>query len=235
MESSYSLTVFSLTAYSMRQGFGVVVFTGIIQGMGAVRRMTKKGEDAQLLIDAPLELEDVKIGDSVAVNGACLTVTAKSGHDFTADVSAETLKRTNLRALKTGDRVNLEKALRMSDFLSGHIVLGHVDGIGTIREKNVKSQSIIFGVEVEGALSRYVVEKGSITIDGISLTVNSYDKNRFYVNVIPHTAHVTTLGIRKVGDGVNIETDILGKYVEKFLNPRKGMDLNFLKDHGFVD
>ena len=211
------------------------MFTGIIQGMGAVRRITKKGDDAQLLIDAPLELEDVKIGDSVAVNGACLTVTAKSGHDFTADVSAETLKRTNLRALKTGDRVNLEKALRMSDFLSGHIVLGHVDGMGTIREKNIKSQSIIFGVEIEEGLSRYVVEKGSITIDGISLTVNSYDKNRFYVNVIPHTAHVTTLGIRKVGDGVNIETDILGKYVEKFLNPRKGMDLNFLKDHGFVD
>jgi len=211
------------------------VFTGIIQGMGAVRRMTKKGEDAQLLIDAPLELEDVKIGDSVAVNGACLTVTAKSGHDFTADVSAETLKRTNLRALKTGDRVNLEKALRMSDFLSGHIVLGHVDGMGTIREKNIKSQSIIFGVEIEEGLSRYVVEKGSITIDGISLTVNSYEKNRFYVNVIPHTAQATTLGIRKVGDGVNIETDILGKYVEKFLNPRKGMDLNFLKDHGFVD
>jgi len=211
------------------------VFTGIIQGMGAVRRITKKGDDAQLLIDAPLELEDVKIGDSVAVNGACLTVTAKSGHDFTADVSAETLKRTNLRALKTGDRVNLEKALRMSDFLSGHIVLGHVDGMGTIREKNIKSQSIIFGVEIEEGLSRYVVEKGSITIDGISLTVNSYEKNRFYVNVIPHTAQVTTLGIRKVGDGVNIETDILGKYVEKFLNPRKGMDLNFLKDHGFVD
>ncbi|HLA04372.1 MAG TPA: riboflavin synthase [Syntrophales bacterium] len=211
------------------------MFTGIIQGMGAVRRITKKGDDAQLLIDAPLELEDVKIGDSVAVNGACLTVTAKSGHDFTADVSAETLKRTNLRALKTGDRVNLEKALRMSDFLSGHIVLGHVDGMGTIREKNIKSQSIIFGVEIEEGLSRYVVEKGSITIDGISLTVNSYEKNRFYVNVIPHTAQATTLGIRKVGDGVNIETDILGKYVEKFLNPRKGMDLNFLKDHGFVD
>ena len=211
------------------------MFTGIIQGMGAVRRMTKKGEDGQLLIDAPLELKDVKIGDSVAVNGACLTVTAKSDHDFTADVSAETLARTNLRVLKAGDRVNLEKALRMSDFLSGHIVLGHVDGMGTIREKNVKSQSIIFGVEVEEALSRYVVEKGSITIDGISLTVNSYEKNRFYVNVIPHTAQATTLGIRKVGDGVNIETDILGKYVEKFLNPRKGMDLNFLKDHGFVD
>ena len=211
------------------------MFTGIIQGMGAVRRITKKGDDAQLLIDAPLELEDVKIGDSVAVNGACLTVTAKSGHDFTADVSAETLKRTNLRTLKTGDRVNLEKALRMSDFLSGHIVLGHVDGMGTIREKNIKSQSIIFGVEIEEGLSRYVVEKGSITIDGISLTVNSYEKNRFYVNVIPHTAQATTLGIRKVGDGVNIETDILGKYVEKFLNPRKGMDLNFLKDHGFVD
>lgn len=211
------------------------MFTGIIQGMGVVRRMTKKGEDAQFLIDASLEFGDVKIGDSVAVNGACLTVTAKSGHDFCADVSAETLARTNFRTLKAGDRVNLEKALRMSDLLSGHIVLGHVDGMGIIREKNIKSNSIIFGVEVEGALSRYVVEKGSITIDGISLTVNSYEKNRFYVNVIPHTAQVTTLGIRKVGDGVNIETDILGKYVEKFLNPAKGIDLNFLKDHGFAD
>lgn len=214
--------------------YGVIVFTGIIQGLGTVRRMTKKGEDALLLIEASMGLEDVKTGDSVAVNGACLTVTARSERGFTADVSAETLARTNLGAVRVGDRVNLEKALRMSDFLSGHIVLGHVDGLGSVREKTVKAQSLIFGVEIEEKWSRYVVEKGSVTMDGISLTVNRCEKNRFYVNVIPHTAQVTTLGSRKVGDKVNIETDILGKYVEKFLNPCSGMDLNFLKNHGFV-
>jgi riboflavin synthase len=210
------------------------VFTGIIQGLGTVRRMTKKGEDALFLIEASMGLEDVKTGDSLAVNGACLTVTARSERDFTADVSAETLARTNLGAARVGDRVNLEKALRMSDFLSGHIVLGHVDGLGSVREKTVRSQSLIFGVEIEEEWSRYVVEKGSVTMDGISLTVNRCEKNRFYVNVIPHTVQVTTIGSRKVGDKVNIETDILGKYVEKFLNPRSGIDLNFLKNHGFV-
>jgi riboflavin synthase len=211
-----------------------IVFTGIIQALGTVRRMTRKGEGALLLVDAPMELEDVKTGDSIAVNGACLTVTAKSGGGFTADVSAETLARTNLNALKTGDRVNLEKSLRMQDFLSGHIVLGHVDGLGRIQEKTDKSQSVIFGVEVSEELSKYVVEKGSIAIDGISLTVNRCEKNRFYVNIIPHTVRTTTLSIRKKGDLVNIETDILGKYVEKFLHRAKGLDVDFLKTHGFA-
>ncbi len=210
------------------------MFTGIIQAMGTVRRMTRRGEDALFLIDAPMELEDVKTGDSIAVNGACLTVTAKSGEGFAADVSAETLARTNLSVLKPGDRVNLEKSLRMQDFLSGHIVLGHVDGLGRIQEKTGRSQSVIFGVEVSEELSKYVVEKGSIAIDGISLTVNRCEKNRFYVNIIPHTAQATTLSIRKKGDLVNIETDILGKYVEKFLHRPKGFDVDFLKTHGFA-
>lgn len=210
------------------------MFTGIIQAVGTVRRMTRKGEDTLLFIDAAMEIDDVKTGDSIAVNGACLTVTAKSGQGFTADVSAETLARTNLRTIKAGNRVNLEKALQMKDFLSGHIVLGHVDGLGKIQEKAVKAQSIIFGVEVSEGLSRYVVEKGSIAVDGISLTVNRCEKNRFYVNIIPHTARATTLSTRKEGDLVNIETDILGKYVEKFLHPGKGLDLDFLKTHGFA-
>jgi len=196
--------------------------------------MTRNGEDALLFVDAAMELDDIKTGDSIAVNGACLTVTAKSGQGFTAYVSAETLARTNLRTLKAGDRVNLEKALQMRDFLSGHIVLGHVDGLGRIQEKAVKSQSITFGMEVSEGLSRYVVEKGSIAVDGVSLTVNRCEKNRFYVNIIPHTAQATTLSIRKEGDLVNIETDILGKYVEKFLHPGKGLDLDFLKTHGFA-
>lgn len=210
------------------------MFTGIIQAVGTVRRMTRNGEDALLFVDAAMELDDIKTGDSIAVNGACLTVTAKSGQGFTAYVSAETLARTNLRTLKAGDRVNLEKALQMRDFLSGHIVLGHVDGLGRIQEKAVKSQSITFGMEVSEGLSRYVVEKGSIAVDGVSLTVNRCEKNRFYVNIIPHTAQATTLSIRKEGDLVNIETDILGKYVEKFLHPGKGLDLDFLKTHGFA-
>ena len=210
------------------------MFTGIIQAMGTVRRMTRKGGDALLSVDAAMGLDEVSIGDSIAVNGACLTVTAKSGQGFTADVSSETLARTNLSVLKAGDPVNLEKALQMKDLLNGHIVLGHVDGLGRIQERAVKSQSVIFGVEVGEGLSRYVVEKGSIAVDGISLTVNRCEKNRFYVNIIPHTARATTLSIRKEGDLVNIETDILGKYVEKFLHPGKGLDLDFLKTHGFA-
>ncbi|MDO9585352.1 MAG: riboflavin synthase [Syntrophales bacterium] len=210
------------------------MFTGIIQAMGTVRRITRKGGDALLFVDAAMGLDEVSIGDSIAVNGACLTVTAKSGQGFTADVSSETLARTNLSVLKAGDPVNLEKALQMKDLLNGHIVLGHVDGLGRIQERAVKSQSVIFGVEVGEGLSRYVVENGSIAVDGISLTVNRCEKNRFYVNIIPHTARATTLSIRKEGDLVNIETDILGKYVEKFLHPGKGLDLDFLKTHGFA-
>jgi riboflavin synthase len=210
------------------------MFTGIIQGIGTVRRMTRQGADALLLIDAPWDGSDLKIGDSVAVNGVCLTVTTKSGPGFTAYVSSETLGRTNLNLLKTGDKVNLEKALRMSDFLSGHIVLGHVDGLGKIREKTVRADSIVCGVEVTPDLSRYLVEKGSVAIDGISLTVNRCDKNRFYVNIIPHTAQETILKIKKIGDTVNIETDILGKYVEKLLHAPQGMGLDFLQLHGFA-
>jgi riboflavin synthase len=210
------------------------MFTGIIQGMGTVRRMTRQGADALLLIDAPWNGSDLRIGDSVAVNGACLTLTTNSGQGFTVYVSSETLGRTNLNLLKTGDKVNLEKALRMNDFLSGHIVLGHVDGLGKIREKTVRADSIVCGVEVAPDLSRYLVEKGSVAIDGISLTVNRCDKNRFYVNIIPHTAQETTLKIKQLGDQVNIETDILGKYVEKLLHAPPGMGLDFLQLHGFA-
>ncbi|MDO8784965.1 MAG: riboflavin synthase, partial [Syntrophales bacterium] len=221
---------------SLRDGRNIM-FTGIIKGLGSIGKMTRRGEDALLEIDTSMNLEDIGIGDSVAVNGACLTVTAKSGRGFTADVSSETLARTNLKALKREDKVNLEKALRLADPLGGHIVLGHVDGIGKVREKAAKSGSTQLGVEVEEKLSRYIVEKGSITLDGVSLTVNRCEKNRFYVNIISHTAHVTTLDLKKVNDSVNIETDILGKYVEKLLHREKdisnGLDIDFLAKHGF--
>jgi riboflavin synthase len=210
------------------------MFTGIIADLGSIRRMTRKGADALLEVDASMPLEDIRIGDSIAVNGACLTVTQKADRRFTADVSAETLSRTNLGALKAGDRVNLEKALRFNDFLGGHLVLGHVDGQGKLQGKTHQTNSIIFGIEIPEGLVRYIVEKGSIAVDGVSLTVNRCEKNRFYVNMIPHTAQVTTLGFKKVGESVNIETDIIGKYVERFLQPRKGVDTGFLAEHGFL-
>jgi riboflavin synthase len=210
------------------------MFTGIIAAMGSIRRVTRKGEDALLEVEGAMPLEDIRIGDSIAVNGACLTVTNKADRHFTADVSAETLSRTNLGFLRAGDRVNLEKALRFNDFLGGHLVLGHVDGQGKLREKASKTNSIIFGIEIPEGLMRYIVEKGSVAVDGVSLTVNRCEKNKFYVNMIPHTAQVTTLGFKKAGDAVNIETDIIGKYVERFMQPRKGMDMGFLAEHGFL-
>jgi riboflavin synthase len=210
------------------------MFTGIIENAGAVKRITRKGEDALLVIDTSLNLDDIKVGDSIAVNGACLTVTEKTDRGFSADVSAETLTRTNLKLLKSGDRVNLEKSLRMNSFLGGHLVLGHVDGLGKIQEKMNKANSLQLGVEIDTELSRYIVEKGSVAVDGISLTVNRCEKNRFYVTIIPHTARNTTLEFKKVADLVNIETDIIGKYVEKLLNPGKGIDMRFLAEHGFL-
>jgi riboflavin synthase len=210
------------------------MFTGIIESMGSVKKITRHGDDAVLDVDTSMNLDDIKIGDSIAINGACLTVTLKRDRGFMADVSAETLTRTNLRMLKPGDPVNLEKALRLNSFLGGHLVLGHVDGIGKIHEKVTKSSSILYGVEVDMALCRLIVEKGSVAVDGVSLTVNRCEKNRFYVNMIPHTARMTTLGFKKVADWVNIETDIIGKYIEKLLNPGKGIDMSFLSEHGFL-
>ncbi len=209
------------------------MFTGIIQGLGTVRKMTRKGQDAVLGVETAIPLNDLKEGDSVAVNGACLTITSISGQTFTADVSAETLARTNLQFLKAGERVNLEKALRLADFLGGHIVLGHIDGPGRIIERTPKAGSIVLGVAVGEGLDRYIVEKGSIAVDGISLTVNRFAKGRFYVNIIPHTIENTTLSFKKAGDAVNIETDILGKYVEKLLQPGGRIDMDFLREHGF--
>ena len=214
------------------------MFTGIIQTMGSVKRLTGRGADALLDIEASLPLDEVKIGDSVAVNGACLTITAKTDKGFAADVSAETLAKTNLKALRTGDRVNLELALRVNDFLGGHIVLGHVDTVGAIASRTARSNSIIFGIDLDEAYMRYIVAKGSVAVDGISLTVNECEKKRFYVNMIPVTAKSTTLGFKKVAAAVNIETDILGKYVEKLLAVDRGgaggVDMDFLARYGYT-
>ena len=221
------------------------MFTGIVAAMGSVRRLTLRGEDALLEVDASLELDDVRIGYSISVSGACLTITALKKKGFTADVSAETLSLTTLKTINAGDTVNLEKALRVGDRLGGHIVLGHVDSVGRILEKTVRSQSVIFCFEIDSGLGRYVVAKGSITVDGISLTVNRCEKNRFYVNIIPHTAAGTTLGAKKVSESVNIETDILARYLEKLIiaDPERngekggsvsGVDMALLARQGFL-
>lgn len=210
------------------------MFTGIVEGLGKVIRLTMKGADAVLEIEAAIDMQEVALGDSIAVNGACLTVTSRSGKTFTADVSAESLSKTTLKYLQAGHPVNLEKSLRIGGFLGGHFVLGHVDGIGRIFSRTQKSGSIIFAIEAIEPLSRYIVEKGSVAIDGISLTVNKLEKGRFYVNIIPHTAAQTTLVGKKEAEWVNIETDILGKYVEKLLQSRQGIDRDFLAEHGFI-
>jgi len=213
------------------------MFTGIVQGMGIVRSFARQGEDALLTVEVPFPISELKKGDSIAVNGVCLTVRSLGKSQFTADVSKETLSRTNLRYFRPGDRVNLETSARLSDFLGGHLVLGHVDGTGIIRERAVKSNSLALGFEVSQDLMRYIVEKGSVAVDGVSLTVNRCEKEKFYVNIIPHTAEVTTLGLKRIGDMVNIETDIIGKYVEKFIRaiPQKGIDWDFLQTHGMID
>jgi len=210
------------------------MFTGIVEGSGRVVRLTMKGADAVLEVEAAIDLAPVSLGDSIAVNGACLTVTSKTAKTFTADVSAESLAKTTLRSLQAGHLVNLEKSLRIGGFLGGHFVLGHVDGIGRLLSKTQKSGSIILAVEAADSLSRYIVEKGSVAVDGISLTVNKLEKGRFYVNIIPHTASHTTLTVKKEGDFVNIETDVLGKYVEKLLQTPRGIDKDFLAEHGFI-
>ncbi len=211
------------------------MFTGLIQALGSVKTLTKNKEDVLLEIETRLGASENKIGDSISVNGVCLTIVKLTGKGFQADVSAETLSRTNLGEFRPGDKVNLERSVRASDLLGGHIVLGHIDCLGRVAEKAPRANSIMFGIEIEKDMMRYLVEKGSVAIDGISLTINKCEAGRFFVNVIPLTAQETTLGFKKTGDKVNIETDIIGKYVENFLRPGKGINKDFLARHGYID
>lgn len=216
------------------------MFTGLIEDVGSVRRLERSGAAARLTVATSLPLESIALGDSVAVNGACLTVVAKGGGELTFDASPVTLERTTLGALGHGAPVNLERALRLGDRLGGHIVTGHVDFIAAVSERRQVSGNIVFGFRIPGQFARYLVAKGSVTIDGISLTVNAVSDNGFSVNIIPHTAAMTTLNALKPGGEVNVETDILGKYVERLLafgntgQKEGGLSLELLAKSGFL-
>ncbi len=213
------------------------MFTGIIEGKGKVLRVEDKGEGKRLSIEIPPELTDVQLGDSMNINGACLTVVEKRGRSIGVDLSRETLERTTLSGLREGDWVNLERALRLSDRLGGHFVTGHVDGMGEIIEKVREREFYLLKIRIPRSTVKYIVPKGSIAIDGISLTVNEVEGETVKITLIPYTIEKTTLGDKKAGDRVNLETDILGKYVEKMIGHREegnGLDLNFLREHGFI-
>jgi len=198
------------------------MFTGIVETTGQIARIEPRGGDVRLVIDAgALGLDDVAIGDSIAVSGVCLTAIEIDGNTFAVDVSTETLSRTSLGALGVGARVNLEKALRLSDRLGGHLVSGHVDGLARVVSVEADARSQRWTFELPPELARYAAPKGSIAIDGVSLTVNEVDGARFGVNLIPHTIDVTTLGDRKAGDAVNIEVDMIMRYVERLTTAGK--------------
>ncbi len=214
------------------------MFTGLIEGSGIIQRVETDPSRGGLIEVGALPWEDaVSLGESIAVNGTCLTAIADSQGSFQAEVSVETLQRTNLSQLQTGDRVNLERPLRIGDRLGGHLVQGHVDGVGTIRGIEKSGDYWSLEVDLPKDLSRYVVEKGSITVDGISLTVATLDGVRFSVALIPKTWEITNLSVRKIGDPVNIEVDVIAKYVEKMVLGEEGksnITEKFLKEKGFL-
>lgn len=192
------------------------MFTGIVQSIGTVARVEQRGGDTRLVVDAgALGLGDVAIGDSICVSGVCLTVIAVDGNTFAADMSVETLACTTLGGLDAGDGVNLEKSLRLGDRIGGHLVSGHVDGVGLVVAIEIDARSLRWTFEVPAGLSRYIAAKGSVCIDGVSLTVNEVNGNVFGVNLIPHTLELTTFQRKGVGDPVNIEVDMVARYLER--------------------
>jgi riboflavin synthase len=218
------------------------MFTGIILGKGTVVEKRAAGSGMIFSLESEFDLTDPEEGESIAVNGVCLTAKNISRRKFTVDVSPESLARTNLGKLAVGSKVNLERALRLSDRLGGHMVSGHVDAVSSVLEKKPLGDFFQFTFKVPAGLARYIIEKGSIAIDGTSLTVNCCDDKTFSIVVIPHTLQVTILGTLQEGDAVNIEVDLIGKYVEKMLQAgtagpheaQSGINPEFLAKHGFI-
>ncbi|MFO7764947.1 MAG: riboflavin synthase [Pelovirga sp.] len=215
------------------------MFTGLIQSIGEVRSLDAGGADGRLCVASTLVHEDLSLGESIAVNGVCLTVTGWDDSSFNLDVSPETLRTTTLGRLLPRTAVNLERALRLCDRLGGHMVSGHIDSIGTVRQKRKEQNAVYLEFGASDEALRYIVAKGSVAVDGVSLTVNQVFADRFSVMIIPHSLELTCLKDRRIGDVVNIETDMIGRYVERFIaQPRAGnsgtVSREFLAKNGFL-
>ena len=216
------------------------MFTGLVEEIGIVQSIVKTAKSAKIVIQASKVLDGVRLGDSISTNGVCLTVTEFHQNSFSVDVMAETMGRSNLHRLVSGDKVNLERALKVGDRLGGHIVSGHIDGMGTVASLEKEDNSVWITVAAKKEILKYIIQKGSIAIDGISLTVAYVDEDIFKVSIIPHTKEVTTLLSKKVDEVVNLECDMFGKYIEKMLIAREqppvknSLDMNFLSEYGFV-
>lgn len=214
------------------------MFTGLIEEIGVVKSIVKSSQSGQITIEAKEVINETKIGDSICTNGVCLTVTKLTDHSFTVDVMPETMRKSNLGKLNIGSKVNLERALKVSDRMGGHIVSGHIDGTGVITQFKEEENATWITVQTPRTLLKYIIDKGSIAIDGTSLTVAMVDDESFKVSIIPHTKEKTILISKKEGDDVNLECDIIGKYVEKLLNFKENvkedkLSIEFLKQHGF--
>lgn len=223
--------------------YGKNMFTGIIEEIGIVKSIKKDNKSAEIYISANKIMDDIHLGDSIAVNGVCLTARNIMKDGFVADVMAETLRSSSLGELRTGSRVNLERAMQMNGRFGGHIVTGHIDGTGVITEKKPEANAIWVSVKTDPSILKFIIEKGSIAIDGISLTVHYVDDKIFKVSIIPHTQEETTLTEKSEGDIVNLENDIVGKYINRFISfedsnkdnaSRKGLDMNTLLENGFL-
>ncbi|MGD2126080.1 MAG: riboflavin synthase [Desulfobacteraceae bacterium] len=200
------------------------MFTGLVEGIGKVKEISRSGEDMSITIVPLFEMSDTRVGDSISISGVCLTVTDVKQGAFRMDVSRDTLSRSTMGQLKLADEVNLERALRFTDRLGGHLVSGHVDGVGKILRSDRQQRSWVLRIGIDEHMSRYIIEKGSIAVDGISLTVNRCEATAFEVNIIPETGRVTNILKKRVGDLVNIETDLIGKYIDKFFQKEKSTE-----------
>lgn len=209
------------------------MFTGIIEEIGTIQRIHKQANWMEIIIQAHIILEDLHIGDSIAVNGICLTVTSFTSSQFCVDVMDETIKRSSLMHLTNGNKVNLERAMSMQQRFGGHIVSGHIDGIGKITQIKKVGIAIIYTIQTSSRLTKYMIEKGSVAIDGISLTIISVSTTQFQVSIIPHTTTNTTIHYKKIHDSVNIEVDCIGKYIESLLSSNHTVTKEFLIKHGF--
>jgi riboflavin synthase len=218
------------------------MFTGIIEEIGSIANIKQTGESIVLIIDATKILKDVQVGDSIAVNGVCLTVTSFTVNQFTVDVMPETVNATSLKTLKRGSKVNLERAMAAGGRFGGHFVSGHADGLGIIKGKKPVQNAVYYEIEVASDILKYIIYKGSVTVDGTSLTVFGLSENSFTISLIPHTTSETIIGLKGVGDIVNVECDMLGKYIEHFLSNRYNgtqptrkstLTTLFLEENGF--